>query len=66
LLGNRGCPTKLEIWSPLSNRGVQRGKAPLVGVWGLPQFLLLPQDWGRQRGLKILGIEIVYKVIPKN
>jgi hypothetical protein len=26
--------------------GVQRGKAPLTGVWGCPPILKLPQDWG--------------------
>jgi hypothetical protein len=26
--------------------GVQRGKAPLLGVWGYPPTLKFPQDWG--------------------
>jgi hypothetical protein len=33
--------------------GEYRGAEPLcLGVWGNPQVFLLPQDWGRQRGLK--------------
>jgi hypothetical protein len=27
---------------------VQRGKAPLLGVWGYPPALKVPQDWGIQ------------------
>jgi hypothetical protein len=28
------------------NGGVQRGKAPLLGVWGYPPVPKFPQDWG--------------------
>jgi len=29
-----------------TNGGVQRGFAPLPGVWGCPPISKFPQDWG--------------------
>lgn len=32
------------------NWGVQRGRALLLGVWGYPPVLRIPQEWGDKGG----------------